>query len=481
MAQNIKIGVLTFGDGRSFLAQDLFPMNSAFQRKVKEKLESDGFEVIAPEETICTNELAVKYGKLMQEKHVDCVIFNYCVWAWPGYTRMAAQYCPKPIIMYANVNPGYPAMVGMQAGAGSLDQIGIPFYKIFGELENADIYSRIKSCILGVSAFNKMKGLTYVNVGGRSLSIDTAVSDPALWMEKFGIDVDHVDQFELVRRTEEELKKGTRVEKALEYLKAHVRKIHWTQENAVMKLTDTLIRRSIAMYYAMRELCDEFGYDFCGIKGQRELTEHYATSDIPEAFLNDTYGPEGEPHESVVCATEADMDAALTMQIFKLITGQPSLFADIRSYYPDKEIWDLCNSGAHATYFAGKSKDPVENLKNVEFRPQGFYYPAGGPSVYHIAAPGEVTLARMARSGSSTHYKMVVAHGEFISFSDEENERIAAIEQDNWPHAFCKLDCAMEAFLQGINCNHIHGTYGNWVKELEIFCKAAGVEFSLIK
>lgn len=481
MKDKIKIGVLTFGDGRSFLAKELFPMNSEFQKKVKNRLEKEGFQVIAPEETICSNELAVKYGRLIQSEHVSCVIFNYCIWAWPAYSRMVAQYCPKPIIMYANLNPGYPAMVGMQAGAGSLDQIGIPFYKIFGALEDDMIFNRVMSCIIGVSAFNLMKGLTYCNVGGRSLSIDTAIADPAIWMEKLGIDVDHVDQFELVRRTEEEIKNGNRIQKAIDYLKAHVKKIHWTGEDAEMKLTGTLMQRSVGMYYAMRDIIDEFKYDFCGIKGQRELTEHYSTSDIAEAFLNDYYGPEGEPHEPIVCATEADMDAALTMQVFKHITAKPVLFADIRSYYPDKDIWDLCNSGSHATYFAGASKDPVENLKHVEFRPEGFYYPAGGPSVYHIAKPGEVTLARLTRSGSSTHYKMAVAHGEFVSFGDAENERIAAIEQDNWPHTFAKLDCSMEAFLQGINCNHIHGTYGNWVKELEIFCRSAGIEFSLIK
>jgi len=481
MSNRIKIGVLTFGDGRKFIAKDLFDINAQFQKMVKTKLESEGFQVYAPEETICSNELAVKYGRLMQAELVDCVIFNYCVWSWPGYSRIVSQYCPKPIILYANLNPGYPAMVGMQAAAGSLDQIGIPFYKIFGVLKDNDIFSRVKSAILGISSFNKLKGMTYCNVGGRSLSIDTTVTDPALWIEKFGIDVDHIDQFELVRRADLEIKDGKRIQKAVEYLKVHLKKIHFSGENEKMLLTDTLLRRAIAMYYAMRDLCSEFSYDFCGIKGQRELTEHYCTSDVCEAFLNDPYGPDGELHEPIVCSTEADMDAALTMQVFKLIASQPVLFADIRSYYPEKDIWDFCNSGTHATYFAGKSMDPVVNLKNVEFRREGFYYSAGGPSVYHIAQPGEVTLARMVRSGCTTHYKMVVAHGEFLSFGDEENERIAAIEQDNWPHAFCRLDCPPEEFLQGINCNHIHGTYGNWIKELEVFCNAAKVEFSLIK
>ena len=69
-----------------------------------------------------------------------------------------------------------------------------------------------------------------------------------------------------------------------------------------MKLTEDLIRSAIALYYGMESLCKEFGYDFCGIKGQRELTEHYATSDIAEAFLNDYYGPDGTPHDPLVCS-----------------------------------------------------------------------------------------------------------------------------------------------------------------------------------
>ena len=112
------------------------------------------------------------------------------------------------------------------------------------------------------------------------------------------------------------------------------------------------------MYYAAIDLIEEFKYDFCGIKGQRELTEHFATADVAEAFLNDPYGPDGTPKPSIVCSTEADSDAALTMQIFKHLAGTPVLFADVRHYHADLGVWDLCNSGEHATYFAGRSIDP---------------------------------------------------------------------------------------------------------------------------
>jgi L-fucose isomerase len=71
-----------------------------------------------------------------------------------------------------------------------------------------------------------------------------------------------------------------------------------------------------------------------------------------EAFLNDPYDW-NEPKETHVCATEADMDGALTMQLMKHLSATPVLFADVRHYHADRDIWDLCNSGQHATFTRG--------------------------------------------------------------------------------------------------------------------------------
>ena len=266
-----------------------------------------------------------------------------------------------------------------------------------------------------VAAARRLRGLTYCLIGGRSLGIDTTVIDPAQWMKQFGIDVDHVDQFELVRRAGTGAGRAApRVAPALEYLKKTVGRIHWTAPDATFRLTEELLRRQLGLYYAAIDLIEEFKYDFCGIKGQRELTEHFATADVAEAFLNDPYGPDGSAKPSIVCATEADSDAALTMQIFKHLAGTPVLFADVRHYHADLGVWDLCNSGEHATYFAGRSVDPAVNLPLTEFRPQGFYFPAGGAAVYHIAAPGRVTLARLTRHDG--RYVMTVVPAELVDF-----------------------------------------------------------------
>lgn len=53
-------------------------------------------------------------------------------------------------------------------------------------------------------------------------------------------------------------------------------------------------------------------------KEQPELTDHYGTTDIAEAFLNDPYDWAG-PKDLIAYATGADSDGALTMQIQRCV------------------------------------------------------------------------------------------------------------------------------------------------------------------
>ena len=150
----------------------------------------------------------------------------------------------------------------------------------------------------------------------------------------------------------------------------------------------------------------------------------------------------------------------------------------MRHYHDDLGVWDLCNSGEHATYCAARSFNPEDNLARTEFRPEGFYFPAGGASVYHIAAPGEVTLGRLTRHDGE--YRMTALRAEFVDFGDR-NDEVAAICQDNWPHAFARFRCSIESFIDNFHCNHIHGVYGDVVRELETACQVLRIPFQLLE
>jgi L-fucose isomerase len=105
------------------------------------------------------------------------------------------------------------------------------------------------------------------------------------------------------------------------------------------------------------------------------------------------------------------MDGALTMQILARVSGTPALFADVRHYHADLGIWELCNSGQHATWFAARSEDPAENTARVNLCPEVFYFPAGGASVQHVAAAGDMTFARLTAGAGHAGGRHACVHG----------------------------------------------------------------------
>ena len=453
-----KVGILTFSDGRESVHREVEPVNWEFQDRLAEALRATGeVEPVVGREIIWTAELARTEAKRLADLGCEMTIFNFAVWSFPHLVAIASRFAPGPFLLFSNINPRYPGMVGMLASAGALDQIGALHGRLSGDVRDEKVLKKMLAFIRAASAVNRLKGETFGLFGGRPMGMYTAVANTDQWMRLFGVDVEHIDQSEIVRRAE--LAPADEVEHAFQWLSDKVGKIRYDGK----QLTPEKLKLQIRSYIAVREMAREMRLDFLGIKAQPELTDHFVTMDVTEAFLNDPYDWNG-PKEPIVAATEADMDGALTMEILKHITGSPVLFADLRHYDEELGVFDLCNSGTHPTYFAGRSYEPDDNLPKVEFYPQGFYFPAGGASVRHIAAPGKVTLARLARK--SGQYWLAILPGEFVELPPEEAERKAAATQVEWPHAFTRLEVGPEEFLSEYDSNHIHAVYGDWVEEL---------------
>lgn len=472
-----KVGILSFSDGREFVHKDISKMLKGFEDRIVKRLEGAGHSVVTTKQ-VWTNELAVSESKALAQAGVECTIFNYAVWCFPHFTALASRFAPGPILAFGCINPKFPGMVGLLAGVGGLNQLGVRYDRVFGEIEDERTFGQVQAFVAAAHCANGLKGQTYGLVGGRPMGMYTAVSNTDQWMKQFGIDVEHIDQWEIVRRSEKFPQK--KIAEARKWLEKHVGRIEYDGK----QLTPDLLERQIRSTYAMKELIEEWNLDFSGIKAQPELTNSWCTMDVTEAFLNDPYDWDG-PHEPHVCSTEADMDAALTMQVFKLLTevkegrATPVLFADVRHYFEDEGVFDLVNSGEHATYFAKRSYDYRENLPHVFFRPEGFYFPAGGASVMHIAEPGDVTFARLTRRDGK--YWMAILRGEFVRFGGERDWELINQVQDNWPHAFARFDCPSERFLQTYASNHIHAVYGDYVDELVKVCNLTGVEPVILK
>ncbi|MDQ7906048.1 L-fucose/L-arabinose isomerase family protein [Phytohabitans sp. ZYX-F-186] len=461
------ISLLTFSDGRDFVAADIDDFCRQKEGLLRQAFETAGHTVVAGAQPVTSNEIAVAEARRVAAAGPDLTVFHYPVWAFPHFTMLAATATTGPLLLASTIDPVQPGMVGLLAAGGALDQIGRQHTRITGDATDPAVRRRLQTTVTAAAAVSGLRGSTFGRIGGRPMGMYTAASSPEVWIDTFGVDVEEIDQWEIVRRAE--LVDESRVATARAWLEKHAAGVHYDGD----KLTPETLGRQIRSYYAVRELIDEWHLDFAGIKGQPELTNHFATMDVTEAFLNDPYDWDG-PKETFVCSTESDMDGALTMQIMKLLSGLPVLFADVRHYHGDLDVWDLANSGQHATWYAARSDDPLENLAKTHLYPEVFFFPAGGASVHHIAAAGEATFARLSRLDH--RYRLQLTKGRFVDLGHETHERLARASTYEWPHAFSRFDAPAEAFLDRFGANHIHAIPGDWTEELRAVCRLLDVD-----
>ena len=466
-----RIAIATASDGRDFVHEEVGPFGLDVQARLVAALREAGHEVVTGDGDLSSNTDAVRLGRELAATRPDLTLINYPVWAFPHFSMLFAGQVSGPLALFSNIDPVYPGMVGMLAAGGGFDQIGRAHSRVWGDPADPAVTTRLSALAQAAGVAQGLRGTTFGRIGGRPMGMYTTVANTDQWMEKFGIDIEDIDQYELVRR-------GSLVDPAVTraarlWLEKYAAGVHYDGA----KLTPELLERQIGVYYAVRELAQEWNLDFCGIKGQPEMTNNWCTMDVAEAFLNDPYDWDG-PKDTLVCSTESDMDAALTMQIMKGLTGTPVLFADVRHYEAEFDVWDLCNSGEHATWFAARSDDPAENLAKVHLYPEVLYFPAGGASVNHIAAPGEMTFARLTRK--SGRYRMHLLHGEFREFDPATTDRLARQSTFEWPHAFASFNASAEEVLTRFSANHIHAVPGNVTAELQAVCGYLDIDVDII-
>jgi L-fucose isomerase len=296
----------------------------------------------------------------------------------------------------------------------------------------------------------------------------TGAITPDVWMKVFGVDSDHVDQLDMIRRAEG-VEEG-QVVRALDWLRERMGSIRYDRD----KLTEESLRVQIKCYIALKEIIAERRFDFVGVKCHYDLSEYYVTQCLAAALCNDPYDWDG-PKKPVAFSCEADSDGALTMQLFKLVSGRPALFFDFRHFDARDGVFVFCNCGAMATWYAERSDDPATNLKSVHLCPIIPKYGGQGCHVQFIAREGEVTLGRLSRV--MDRYKFTLFRGEVRRYPEEKLKETCPV----WPHAFVRVKMDPDSLIDRYDSHHVHGVYGDHIAELRKFCDLKGIACEVIE
>ncbi|RLG85799.1 MAG: fucose isomerase [Thermoprotei archaeon] len=475
----VPIGIAMLGDERRSVMERLEPrcmeQIHKLEKLIKDRvkyLDGSSPEVVTAPKVISSIKDSKEVGEYFLKHGVRVLILLYYIWDYPYLVWPLVNIVgkDKPILNVSNNEGEYPGNVGLLATDGALRQAGLRTYRIIGDLDDPKIQDEIIKWVYAAEAYASLRGQVYGMYGGHSMGMETGYFHMIPIQKTFGVTVYQIDQLWLVKEMEkvpeEEVEKGFR----------------WLSELLGDRikydgkmLTPEKLKTQLRLYLAMKKVNEEWGFDFCGIKGQRDLTEHVIITDVAEMIMNDPYDWNGRK-EPFVCATEADSLGALTMQILKYVSGGlPVLFADVRLYVPEKDIWIFANSGNHSSYYAAFSLDPKENFKKITLWPAiEMYFPSGGASVEFDAAPGEMTFARLGIRDDKLY--MVIVRGESLDLPEEEKKRLKEQTNPTWPHMYVKLKASYEEFINVFPANHIHGVPGNRVKELVHFCHIAGIK-----
>lgn len=466
------IGILGFSDGDAAAHKMLKPIVQAQIDAIAEALAADGrVDFVVGEDIVHSDRTAKEYAEGLRAKGVDGTIFAYGVFAFPVFSVIAARYGKGPFLLAAPFNPDWPGMVSMLAAGGGLDHEGIGHFRVAGDVKDPKILEKIVTFAKCSMVVSGLQGQKYGLIGGRSLGMYSTTVSMQQWQDKFGIDVEHIDQLEILRRSEnvpeEEVEKGFR------WLTENVGKIEYNGRSFTPEKLKTQIRH----YMATKEIIKENELDFIGVKCHYEMSGHYCTQCLSAAFLNDPYDWDG-PHEPVVCACEADSDAALTMQILKMLTGDPVIFMDVRHWDEENGVMEFCNCGSQSTYYAEATDDYKKNLEKVTLYPALDLYPGGGCHVNLQTKPGHATIARLCRrkdKEGKERYYMTIIPCDFVALPKERE----ALTTKEWPHVFAKLPFDHEIFLDRFGANHCHAVYGDHVNELKMICKMLDVDVEM--
>ncbi len=476
--RSTSIGLVMLNDEREHVYKQNNEVNRQvlddWSRIIKSKLKNvDGTapEVITGSEIITGTRSAQKVGEELSRKNVKQVVMCYNVWnfpflVWPFLNSLGKEV---PVLSLSNNNGEYPGNVGLLATDGALRQVGKRTHRIVGEMDDNETQRTVLDWLRASEALTTMQNEVLGIYGGHSMGMETGYFHLTPTLKYFGTTARQVDQLWLSERMKEvdenEVHNGL---KWFEDLLGDRLKYDGNM------LTPENLKTQIRLYLAMEEVNEDKGFDFCGLKGQRELTENICLGDVAEMLMNDPYDWRGEK-EPTVCATEADAYSAMTMQMLKYLSGGlPTLFMDVRLYHPDKDVWDWCNSGNHSSYYSEMSMDPEENFEKITFYPaMEFYFKAGGASVEFTAGAAEMTFARLGLWDEEPY--MVIVSGESLDLPNEEKKNLNEQTDPTWPHVHARIDGDFNEFTDLFPSNHVLGVKGRHVQKLIYLCEIAGI------
>lgn len=459
--KKISIGLVSFTD----------PRKTAFEKereivirqkheKLRQEIEGWGFNVVDVNNSfsnevfgINSKELALEAGKILTYNDVCCIIVG--LWHWTEsnlVTTMLRVTKDIPLMLYCDDDPEW-------AGATCIASVGASLWETYLVNKKPNHYRLIgnneilRKWINSMSVVYRLRRSSILIFGSPyTLGMEHLMDDlPEL--KKIVDDIIMLDQYLIISRAEEIIQKEhSKIDEFLNSLNDV--KIIFDER----MLTKVNLEKQIALYLAAKEIVDQIGnVAIVSVKCQPELSERYGVTGcfIP-AFLNGT-------------TCEGDLKGTISSLILQFLSGNPSLFGDVK--YVSNDYVFIANCGASSIFYAKLAKKMDENLRNITIQAQ--CQGAGGGAITYRTPQSDFTILRITRINK--RYFAQYFYTESVNFGREMEEKLKWGKV--WPHTAIRNPLNNQnLFISVVGANHLSLTIGNFKTEIRYVINELGIK-----
>lgn len=372
----------------------------------------------------------------------DAVIYLIGVWCLASHVVDAVRELKVPFAVWGVPEPASFSSVGANVVHGALGEMDIAHKLLYGMPNDARVYDDLIAFAKAAALKTKLARLRIGMIGGRAISAYPTAMDPNLIKKVFGAEVEHIDQLVL-------LEKARRV--PVETCDAKIAEMRGKYHS--VDVPEDMLRRAVAVYFALREIIAEQELDMLSVKCIGEFMDNWVCCCMGLSMLND---------EGFVCNCQCNINALISAYLLATLSGAPCFFGDVNTVHRDEGTIRLICCGG----LPGKLARSFDEVKVV---PQYEYMGAGrGACTYFCMKPGPVTVGTLGRD--SHGYVMNIAGGTAYTQPDEELLRVRS-----WAQGFVCLNGDPMRFYQNLRCNHSVVGYGDYRDVLLEFCTLCGI------
>ena len=369
--ENPKVGIRPIIDGRQggvreSLEEQTMNMAKSAAALISSKLcYADGTPVICviADTTIGRVSQAAACADKFEKEGVGLTLSVTPCWCYGSETIDLNPYYPKAIWGFNGTER--PGAVYLAAALAGHNQKGVPAFGIYGQnvQDNTDtsiptdVEEKILRFIKSGIAVARMRGKSYLGIGGQCMGIAGSIVDHDFFQDYLGIRVEAVDEVEIIRRVEKGIfdpeeflkamawtEKYCKVNEGNDYNSAELKSSPEQKEKDweyVVKMT--LIMRDLMIGNPkLKEIGfaeEALGHNaiLAGFQGQRQWTDFMPNGDYSEALLCSSFDWNGI-REAFILATENDSLNGVSMLFGHLLTNTASIFSDVRTFWSPEAV-----------------------------------------------------------------------------------------------------------------------------------------------